>query len=338
MKRLFSISLFLVSILIGQSNVGTTAGSFLEIGAGARSLSMGSAFVAVANDVSSLYWNPAGIVEMSQPSTHVYHSPWLVETNYYHGGAVVPLGIRGTIGVTYSGVTMDEMKVRTVANPDGTGEKFSVSNVAMGLAYAKRLTDRFSFGVNTKFVQEKIWQMHAKGISVDIGSIFTTSGGLRIGMSVSNFGGKLQMDGINTLVDYDPDETIFGNNDRIDAHLDAGKWPLPILFRFGIAKNYTLALGQKLTIAIDGIHPNNNVEYVNAGVEYSFNDLLYVRTGQSHLFMDKSEFSDGAEQGLSFGFGINYQIPRGPKIRADYVQTDFGVFKTISGYSIQLTF
>ena len=338
MKRYFFKSAFLLTVIMAQSNVATTSGSFLEIGAGARSLSMGSAFVAVSNDVSALYWNPAGIVELDRPSMHVYHSPWLVETNYYHGGAVVPMGNLGSMGISYSGVTMEEMMVRTVGSPEGTGEKFSVSNVALGLAYAKRLTDKFSFGVNLKMVQEKIWQMHAKGLSVDIGSLFTTAGGIRIGMSVSNFGGKLQMAGTNTLVDFDLDETIYGNNDRIDAHLDAGRWPLPLLFRFGLTKDFTIAPGQKITIAVDGIHPNNNVEYVNAGIEYNFNDLLFFRMGQSNLFMDSTNDGLKAEQKLSFGFGLNYQIPRGPKIRVDYVQTEFGVFKNVSGYSINLSF
>ena len=57
-------------------------------------------------------------------------------------------------------------------------------------------------------------------------------------MSISNFGGKLGMEGINTLVDIDIDETIYGNNDRIDGYLDASKWPLPLIFRFGLSKEF----------------------------------------------------------------------------------------------------
>ena len=54
--------------------------------------------------------------------------------------------------------------------------------------------------------------------------------------------------------------------------------------------------------------------------------------------MDKADSGDKAEQGLSFGFGLNYQIPRGPKIRVDYVRTDFGVFNSISGLSLNFSF
>ena len=67
-------------MLLAQTNIATTAASFLEIGAGAKSLSMGGAYVSIANDVSALYWNPSGIVNVERPSVYIYHSPWLVKT------------------------------------------------------------------------------------------------------------------------------------------------------------------------------------------------------------------------------------------------------------------
>ena len=60
----------------------------------------------------------------------------------------------------------------------------------MGISYAKRLTDRFSFGFQTKFIQESIWQMKAQGYAVDIGTMFVTKSNFNIGMSISNFGEK----------------------------------------------------------------------------------------------------------------------------------------------------
>jgi hypothetical protein len=272
-------------------------------------------------------------VNVEHPSVHIYHSPWLVKTSFYHGGAVVPMGQAGVLGVSYTTVTMDEMDVRTVTYPDGTGEKFNVSNLAMGIAYAKKLTDRFSFGFQTKFVQEKIWKMRAKGLAVDIGTLFLTTSGMRIGMSISNFGGKMGMGGINTAVDYDVDETIYGNNDKIDAHLDAAEWPLPLIFRFGVSRDFALPGKQRITVAADGVHPNNNVETVNMGLEYGFSEILFLRLGRSHLFME-----DAQQNGLSYGLGLNYKIPRGPQLRVDYVLQPFGVFNNNTGYSIYVTF
>ena len=346
MKRLSLIGWLFCSYLCGQNNVATTSAAFLEIGPGARALGMGSAYVSVANDASSLYWNPAGIVNVSRPEVQSFYTPWLVETQYYYNTAVVPLGPYGNLGFSFTAITMDEMIVRTVQEPEPSdyGQKFDAGNISMGIAYAKKLTDRFSFGFQTKFIQESIWQMNAQGFAVDIGTLFITKRDLRIGMSVSNFGGKLGMEGNNTLVDIDVDENIYGNNDRIDGNLGTAKWPLPLMFRFGISREFTFASNMKCLFAVDAIHPNNNPEYLNIGLEYSAMDMVFLRVGKSHTFYELSFQEDdqnigiGPEQGLSFGAGVKYQIPRGPMINIDYVFTDFGIFNSIEGYSISFTF
>ncbi|HIB04937.1 MAG TPA: PorV/PorQ family protein [Candidatus Marinimicrobia bacterium] len=346
MKRLFILTGFCITVVFSQNNVATTSAAFLEIGPGARSLGMGSAFVSVADDASALYWNPAGIVYVSRPEVQTYYSPWLVETQFYYNTAVIPMGGFGNLGISFTAVTMDEMMVRTVQDPEPNkyGQKFDAGNISMGIAYAKKLTDRFSFGFQTKFIQESIWQMKAQGIAVDIGTLFITKNNLRIGMSVSNFGGKMGMEGINTLVDIDVDENIYGNNDRIDGHLDAAKWPLPLMFRFGLSREFVLNPNMKYLVAVDAIHPNNNPEYLNVGVEYSAMDMVFLRLGQSHTLYQQNFFEDGvkihegSEQGISVGMGIKYQIPRGPNLRIDYVFTEFGVFNDVQGYSISVSF
>ena len=346
MSRSILKLLIMVSLIFAQNNVATTSAAFLEIGPGARSLGMGSAYVSVANDASSLYWNPAGIVNVSRPEVQSFYTPWLVETQYYYNTAVVPLGPYGNLGFSFTAITMDEMIVRTVQDPEPSdyGQKFDAGNISMGIAYAKKLTDRFSFGFQTKFIQESIWQMNAQGFAVDIGTLFITKRDLRIGMSVSNFGGKLGMEGNNTLVDIDVDENIYGNNDRIDGNLGTAKWPLPLMFRFGISREFTFASNMKCLFAVDAIHPNNNPEYLNIGLEYSAMDMVFLRVGKSHTFYELSfqeedqNIDIGPEQGLSFGGGVKYQIPRGPMINIDYVFTDFGIFNNIEGYSISFTF
>ena len=343
--KAFIFTLFFITISSftkAQSNVATTSAAFLEIGPGARSLGMGSAYVSVADDASSIYWNPAGIVNVNKPEVQSFYSPWLVETQFYYNSAVVPMGAYGSIGLSFTALTMDEMMVRTVQDPepDEYGQKFDAGNISMGISYAKRLTDRFSFGFQTKFIQESIWQMKAQGYAVDIGTMFVTKSNLNIGMSISNFGGKLGMQGVNTLVDIDIDETIYGNNDRIDGSLGTSQWPLPLLFRFGLSKSFVLSPLMECLIAVDAIHPNNNPEYLNVGLEYKIMDMLCLRLGKSHSLydLDSSGKTVGPEHGLSFGTGIKYQIPRGPLLNIDYVFSDFGVFNNIQGYSISLNF
>lgn len=351
MKQLRNISiLILSSILVGQSNVGTTSASFLDIGVGARSLSMGGAFTSVANDATALYWNPAGITSITRPTSHFYYAPWFVDIDFTHGSAVIPMGRAGTLGLSLTSVNMEEMKVRTIKEPDGTGELFEVSNLALATSYARRLTDRFSFGFNIKLIQESIWHMDASTIAADIGCLFVTKNrGIRIGMSISNFGSKMMLKGYDTERDYDIDETIFGNNDKIDSHLDTQGWPLPLIFRAGISSEVIDNKIHKLTLAGDAIHPNNNYEYLNIGFEYTFMGIGSIRAGTSYIFLD--EFTDpdftkeeqaAIEEQISnqftIGAGLNYKIPRGPRIQLDYVVRDFGVLNSVGGYSLNIAF
>jgi len=335
----YLILIMMSTLVVGQSNVGTTAASFLDMGIGARSLAMGSAFTAVADDATALYWNPAGITGVTQPSTHFYYAPWFVDIDFTHGAAVVPMGRMGSIGIAITSISMEEMKVRTVSVPEGTGELFEVNNLALSTTYAKKLTDRFSFGVNLKFIQEKIWHMNANTIAADIGCLFITKNrGIRIGMSISNFGSKMKMEGFDTERDFDIDENIYGNNDRIDAHLDTQGWPLPLIFRAGISKDVLNSKMHKLTLAGDAIHPNNNYEYVNLGMEYTFMGIGSFRAGQSYLFLEEGDTSEELKNQFTIGAGLNYKIPRGPRIQLDYVIRDFGVLQSVGGYSLNISF
>jgi len=67
---------------IDVSKVGTTAAPFLEIDVGSRAIGMGSAFVAVANDATALYWNPAGISRLPGNEMVFIHSAWIADINY----------------------------------------------------------------------------------------------------------------------------------------------------------------------------------------------------------------------------------------------------------------
>jgi len=322
--------------LLGQFNidvskVGTTSAPFLEIDVGSKAVGMGSAFVAVANDATALYWNPAGISRLPGNETVFIHSEWIADINYDFIGSVFALGNLGALGISFISLSTDEMKVRTVDKPEGTGEKFGVSDLAMGVAYARNLTERFSIGFNGKYIRQKIWHMSATGFAIDIGTLFTTPfAGMKIGMSISNFGGKMQMLGKDTYVNYDlaPDQE--GSNDRIPANLQTDRFSLPLLFRVGLALDVLKFRSSKVIMAVDAAHPNDNTEYVNIGVEYSSNDWLFLRAGFKNLLM-----LDG-EEGLTLGGGIRYNLSRNVSLRIDYSYQDFGRLTNAQNFSLTL--
>ena len=318
---------------INVSKVGTTSAPFLEIGVGSRAIGMGSAFVAVADDATALYWNVAGLSRLTQNEMIFIHSEWLADIKYDFVGGAFPLSGFGTIGISIISLSTDEMKVRTVDEPEGTGERFSVGDIAMGIAFAKNLNDRFSIGFNVKYIQQKIWHMNATGFAIDIGTLFTTQfAGMKIGMSISNFGGKMQMFGKDTFVNYDLAPTQEGSNDRIPANLKTDKFPLPLLFRVGLAMDVFKSGSNHLTIAMDAAHPNDNTEYMNFGMEYTINNWLFIRSGYKNIFMLDSE------EGLTLGAGLNYKINRAVLMKIDYSYQDFGRLINAQRLSLALEF
>jgi hypothetical protein len=225
------------------------------------------------------------------------------------------------------------MKVRTIDEPEGTGERFSVSDLAFGVAFARNLTDRFSIGFNAKYIRQNIWNMSATGFAIDIGTLFITQfSGLKIGMSISNFGGKMQMLGKGTFVNYDLAPTQEGSNDRIPANLMTDKFPLPLIFRVGLALDVLKSGSNHLTLAVDAAHPNDNTEYVNLGLEYAINNWFFLRTGYKNLFMLDSE------EGLTLGAGLKHRISRSVKLIIDYSYQDFGRLINAQRFSLALEF
>ncbi|MFB0515680.1 MAG: PorV/PorQ family protein, partial [Candidatus Neomarinimicrobiota bacterium] len=148
---------FLIIALLGGSisrgadvtKVGTTAAKFLAIGAGSRAVSMGGAFVATADDATAMYWNVSGLAQLSQPELLVNYTRWFADIVYAYLGFVYPLGRLGTVGFNVVSMSMEEMRVTAYGvEGDFTGETFRAGSYAIGLSYARQITDRFALGGN----------------------------------------------------------------------------------------------------------------------------------------------------------------------------------------------
>lgn len=315
------------------NKVGTTAAAFLEFGVGSRALAMGEAFVAQADDITATYWNPAGLADLEGTQVLFYQSPWVAGIVHSDAIIAVPLNRLGTVGFFLTSLTMDDMIVRTVEKPDGTGESFTASNIVLGASFARNLTDRFRFGANIKFISEQIWHMSASTVAFDLGTMFTSKHrGIRIGMSISNFGSKMRLRGRDTQTNVDIDENKAGNNDRIAASLDTQAWPLPLIFRVGISSRLMQVGSHKLVMAADAIQPNNQHPYSNVGFEYSWLGMVFLRAGLPELSLADSE------KGLTLGGGVRYRSGDNFVLILDYVSRDMGLLGSIEGYTLALQF
>ena len=339
---IFSLVLtFLMSgELFGQtatdvSKSGTAVATFLEIPVGAAAIGMGSAYVGVANDATALYWNPAGCALLTKNEFNVSHTNWIADTKFDFGGVVLPLGEFGTLGLSFTSLTMADMKVRTVEQPEGTGEYFSAGDMAAGITYSRKLTDRFAIGFTGKYINESIWHESANAFALDAGTTFKTDlfGGMAIGASIMNFGTKMQMAGRDARQFISVDQTKEGSNNQIPTQIELNSWDLPFLFQFGVATNAIQRENYRWTVAIDALHPSDNFESMNVGTELAYQDFFFLRTGYQSLFLDQSE------GGFSFGVGIaSSSMLSAIGVKFDYAYHNMGRLKGVHTLSLGAQF
>ncbi len=316
------------------SKVGTTAANFLKVGVGARAIAMGGAYVSLANDASAMFWNPAGIALIQGGEAFFNHNEWIADISFDYAGLVFLLPRIGSFGLNATFLSMAEIERTTEIYPDGTEQLYSAGSYALGVTFAKSLTDRFSIGFNVKYINEYILNSSASGFAIDIGTMFITQfKGLRIGANISNFGTKMQMSGRDVLVQHDIDPQREGNNDRINADISTDRFDLPLNLKVGISYNLLQDVpNNQFWISIDAMHPNDNVESLNIGGEYVFRNLFALRAGYASLGMDDSE------RGLTLGAGLQYAFIGNVKVKIDYAYESFGRFDNLQKVSIAIGF
>lgn len=315
------------------SKVATTTCQFLKMEVGGVAASMGGSGVAYVSDLSALYLNPAGLSKISGQSFYGTY------TNLYagiqHGFVAVGTQIDRSdyLGLSVTYLNSGEMKVTTPSYPDGTGEYFSVSDLAVALTYTRVMTDRLSIGLTGKVINETIWRESATAVAFDIGSQFDTGiKGIKLGMSIRNFGTSMTFDGDDLNFDTDPDDDYEGNAET-EVSYNTDTWALPLVFRLGVAcdivgpeSEFIYSDNQKLTITFDGNDPLDNYLRFNLGMQYVIANSLSFRGGY-HFNYD--------EAGLTFGLGLNLDV-NGMPLNIDYALAQYGALGYINQISMQI--
>ena len=101
--------------------------------------------------------------------------PWMVDINSSFAGAGLVIPSVGTVALGIIYLDYGQMDVTTMDYPGGTGEKFSASDYAFSLSYARRLTTWFGFGATAKYVGSNIQHMSASAIAMDMGVRINTA-------------------------------------------------------------------------------------------------------------------------------------------------------------------
>ncbi len=333
MKKYLGIFMIcLLSLSWAVDKTGSTAAKFLSIGAGSRAIGMGGAFTSIANDASAMYWNPAGIARLNRNEFLVNHTRWLADIWYDYLGVTIRPMPDVVLGFNITAVTMGEMDVTRYGNEE-TGETFKAGSWAFGVTFATNLTDRFSIGFNGKFIREYIANNNASGFALDVGTLFDTPFGFRLGASISNFGPKMQMRGIDLLYPIDIDPGQSGENQSVVGQIDTDKFDLPLLLRVGISDDIIMPTGTRFTWSVDANHPNDNSEYVNAGLEMGLlNEMVFLRAGSKTIFINDRE------ERLTLGAGLKYSLSGMSVLVVDYAYETTNRLGNVHKFTLSLNY
>jgi hypothetical protein len=288
----------------GFSKAGTAGLQALKILPGARDAALAGAMVSLTNDATSVFVNPGGLAFVDQSEAAVSHVSWLAGSRT--DAAVLANPIAGFVfALSAVRFGIEEFEETTVRQPLGTGRRVSAGDLVIGLGAARRFSDKLTIGLQLKYVRESLDHDAVSNILFDVGAIyFTGFHNLRLGFAVQHFG---------------PDMKI------IDQ-----KFRSPLLFRVGAGEDVTWGEDHRLTTAVDLVHPTDNNEWVNWGVEYELFKTLSLRTG----------YRFNVERGKwSFGAGVRPPEVAGIAVGVDYAYSHFdATFGAIHQFTVAIAF
>jgi len=278
------------------SKVGAAGAQFMKIGIGPRAAGMAGAFGAVADDLTSVFWNPAGLANVRSIQASFNYTSWFAGFDHNFGAIAMPLGDNFTVALHMVSFGSDRIEITTIDNPDGIGSYYTVADVALGATFSGYLTDQFSFGITAKYISNTFASLGAEGIAFDFGTMYETGiQGIKLGFSIHNLGAEQQYEGEDLRSSKKIWEDL--NAAPLDAAYITTPFSLPLIFRAGISADVVEMDEHKLMASFDFVTLSDTPEQFALGMEYTWNELLSLRGG---YILGHDQFN------LAGGVGINY--------------------------------
>lgn len=304
-----------------MKKLAQTGLQFLKVDMSARAAAMGGAYLVAGEDANSMLYNPAGIGRMAEGfDFYAGQMQWIADITYSTVGLAKNFGELGSIGINAIYCDYGEIIGTRVdaGNADGfikTGA-LDVGAYALGLTYARKLSDKFTIGGQLKWVSQTLGSSilndgsdvknQVSDLAYDFGTIFYPGfKSFRFGMSIRNFSRELKYQEEN--------------------------FQLPLTFTIGAAMNVMDFMDmedQTLLVSIDAIHPRDYSERLHFGAEYWVLGMAAVRVGYKHNY---------DEEGLTAGLGFCQSLA-GFDLKIDYAYAPMDIFDSVNRFTIGLGF
>ncbi len=276
--------------------VGAAGAQFMKIPVGARASAMANTYGSVADDLTAVFWNPAGLADINTMSANVTYTSWLASFSHNFGALALPISNNYTLAASIVSFNSGDIEITTLDNAQGTGAHYQISDVSIGLSFAGYLTDQFSFGMTMKYINNSFSEVSASGVSFDVGTMYDTEiQGIKLGFSIHNLGTEQTYSGQDLNTTKKMHEGLYAS--PLDASYMASSFQLPLTFRAGISSDVIKNRTMSLIVAADFVTMSDVSEQFSFGAEWGYKDIIFIRGG--YLF--------GQDQfGIAGGAGIKY--------------------------------
>ncbi|MGE5314962.1 MAG: PorV/PorQ family protein [Acidobacteriota bacterium] len=308
-----------------ESRKGTAGAQELLIPVGARGIALASSNVSMATGLDAVHWNPAGLARTDRSAEVMFsHMSYFGDINVEYGGLGVNTGF-GSLGFTIKSLNFGDIPVTTEDFPDGTGEMYSPTFVTLGVSYSRLLSDRISVGATFNIITEKIMSTSASGVALNAGVQYHGLGmpGLDLGIAIKNIGPNMTFTGSNLLRQATVNDALRPGQFYAT---EAAAFDLPATLEIGLAYEKKFDV-HSLSLMTDFVNNNYTNDEYNVGVEYGFDNLLFLRGGyQFSPGMERSELKDAGIEAkyqsdylydFTLGAGLNYEVS-GTAVMIDY--------------------
>ncbi|MCX6134988.1 MAG: PorV/PorQ family protein [Ignavibacteriales bacterium] len=313
-----------------DAKLAQTGMKFLSVGLSARQGALADAFTAVDGNSASLFYNPAGMarldgtVDVSLGSVN-----WIADIKQYSLGAAIKAGDLGVFGISFQYADYGNIEATILANnSQGFLDVGSIkpNAYAVGLGYARALTDKFSVGGNVKFVRQDLGTGITQASYVGTAGSYTDAtvvGDSRNAVDVIAFDfGLIYRTGYKSLT-----LGMAVRNFAREVKYQKESFQLPLAFKLGVSMNVFDLVGfyrekQSLLVTVDAEHPRDFPEQMKIGLEYVFMDVVSARVGY---------VGPADEHSLSYGLGVQYKY-----FAVDYAYTPFGIFNQVQRFSVRM--